>query len=78
MALLFEVLVGIIMNDNSVFVIFIAFGCIWVLMGVGAVIGLMKMDGQEIKFSKTALVVAIPIIVPIIITLTYAAIRGTF
>lgn len=66
------------MNDNSVFAIFIGFGCIWVLMGVGGVIALMKMDGQEIRFSKTALVVAIPIILPIIITLTYAAIRGTF
>ncbi|BDA74030.1 hypothetical protein CAL7716_081960 [Calothrix sp. PCC 7716] len=66
------------MNDNSVFVIFIVFGCMWLLMGVGGVIALMKMDGQEIRFSKTALVVVIPIIVPIIVTLTYAAIRGTF
>lgn len=63
--------------DNSIFVIFIAFGCIWLLMGVGGVIGLMRMEGREIKIGKTALVVALPIILPIIITLTYAAIKGT-
>ena len=30
------------MNDNSVFVIFIAFGCIWLLMGVGGVIASLE------------------------------------
>lgn len=63
--------------DNSTFVIFIIFGFIWVLMGVGAVIGLMKMEGLKIHISKTALVVALPIILPIIITLVYAVVKGT-
>lgn len=65
------------MNDSS-FVIFIVFGTIWILMGIAGVIAILKMDGQEIRFGKMGLIVAIPIVIPIIITLTYAAIKGTF
>ncbi|NMG10264.1 hypothetical protein [Brasilonema sp. UFV-L1] len=65
------------MND-SVFVIFIVFGVIWILMGIAGVIALLKMEGQEIRFGKIGLIVAIPIIIPFIITLAYAAIKGTF
>jgi hypothetical protein len=65
------------MNDSS-FVIFIVFGTIWIFMGIAGVIAILKMDGQEIRFGKMGLIVAIPIVIPIIITLTYAAIKGTF
>jgi hypothetical protein len=65
------------MND-SVFIIFFVFGIIWILMATATVIFLLKTDGQEIRFGKTGLIVVIPIIVPIIITLAYAAFRGTF
>jgi hypothetical protein len=65
------------MNDSA-FTIFIVFGIVWVLMGTTAVIALLKMDGQEIRFGKTGLIIAISIIFPIIFTLTYAALRGTF
>ncbi len=61
--------------DDSVFVIFIAFGCLWVLMGGAAVVGLLKSDGQEIRFGKEGLIVAIPIVIAIIIALVYAAVR---
>lgn len=61
--------------DDSVFVIFIAFGCLWVLMGAAAVVGLLKSDRQEIRFGKEGLIVAIPIIIPLFITLIYAAVR---
>lgn len=57
------------MND-SVFVIFIAFGCLWILMGVGGWIALLKSEGEEIKFGKWELIVAIPILIPIIFALT--------
>jgi hypothetical protein len=63
-----------LMHD-SVFVIFIAFGCLWVLMGGAAVVGLLKSDGQEIRFGKEGLIVAIPIVIAIIIALVYAAVR---
>jgi len=61
--------------DDSVFVIFIAFGCLWVLMGTAAVVGLLKSDRQEIRFGKEGLIVAIPIIIPLLITLIYAVVR---
>ncbi|HEY9778660.1 MAG TPA: hypothetical protein V6D09_00730 [Leptolyngbyaceae cyanobacterium] len=61
--------------DDSVFVIFIAFGCLWVLMGAAAVVGLLKSDRQEIRFGKEGLIVAIPIIIPLFISLIYAIVR---
>ncbi|AFZ28194.1 hypothetical protein Cylst_6234 [Cylindrospermum stagnale PCC 7417] len=64
--------------NNSIFIIFFAFGIIWILMAIATVIFLLKSDGQEIRFGKMGLIVVIPIIVPIIITLAYAAFRGTF
>ncbi|AHJ30237.1 hypothetical protein NSP_39350 [Nodularia spumigena CCY9414] len=47
-------------------------------MATVSVIALLKADGQKIRFGKTGLIVIIPIIVPIIFTLVYAAFRGTF
>ncbi|BAZ24163.1 hypothetical protein NIES4073_50550 [Kalymmatonema gypsitolerans NIES-4073] len=60
------------MND-SMFVIFIAFGCLWILMGVGGWIALLKSEGEEIKFGKWGLIVAIPILIPIIVALIIGA-----
>ncbi|OUL37385.1 hypothetical protein BV372_02100 [Nostoc sp. T09] len=57
------------MQQDSVFVIFLAFGFIWLLMGVGGWIALLKSEGEEIKVGKWGLIVAIPILIPIIITL---------
>ena len=65
------------MNDSA-FVIFIIFGTIWLLMATAGVIGILRMDGQEIRFGKTGFIIIVSIIAPIIITLTYAAIKGTF
>ena len=61
--------------DDSAFVIFIAFGCLWVLMGAAAVVGLLKSDQQEIRFGKEGLIVAVSIIIPLVIALTYGAVR---
>lgn len=63
---------------DSAFTIFIIFGIIWFTMGIVGVIALFKADGKEIKVGKIGLVVAIPIILPIVLTLAYAAFRGTF
>ena len=65
------------MNDST-FVIFIVFGTLWILMAIAGVIAILKMDVQEIRFGKIGLIVTLPIVLPIIITLTYAAIKGTF
>ena len=61
--------------DDSVFVIFIVFGCLWVIMGVIGVVALLRSDKQEIRFGREGLIVAIPILIPLIITLVYAAVR---
>ena len=60
--------------QDSVYILFIAFGCIWILMGAAAVIALFKAEGQEIRFGKWGFIVALPIIIPIIATLVFGAI----
>lgn len=55
--------------QDSIFIIFIAFGCIWLLMGVGGWIALLKSEGEEIRIGKWGLIVAIPIIIPIVFAL---------
>ena len=59
--------------ENSPFVIFIVFGCIWILMGAVGVIALLKSDGQQIRLGKWGLIVALPIVIPIIIALAFGA-----
>lgn len=60
--------------DDSIFIIFIVFGCIWIVMGAAGLIALLKSDGQEIRFGKWGLIVTVPIIIPIIITLIFGAV----
>lgn len=55
--------------EDSTFVIFLAFGVVWAIMGAAGVIALLKSDGQEIRFGKWGLVVAIPILIPFIAAL---------
>ncbi len=61
------------MNDAP-FILFIGFGVLWTIMGAAAVIALFKADGQKIQFGKWGLVVAVPIIVPLVSALLFAAI----
>ncbi|MES1023035.1 hypothetical protein ABN584_09060 [Gloeocapsa sp. BRSZ] len=56
------------MND-SIFVIFIVFGCIWIVMGAAGWIALLKSEGEEIRLGKWGLIVALPIVIPIIVAL---------
>ncbi|MGB7711074.1 MAG: hypothetical protein WBL95_16335 [Microcoleus sp.] len=61
--------------EDAGYKVFIGFGLLWVLMGITAVIVLFKSDGQKIRFGKWGLLVAIPIIVPIVLVLTYQIVR---
>ncbi|NJK69116.1 MAG: hypothetical protein HC789_09655 [Microcoleus sp. CSU_2_2] len=61
--------------EDAGYTVFIGFGFFWVFMGIVAVITLLKSDGQKIKFGKWGLLVAIPIIVPIVLVLTYQIFR---
>ncbi|MDX2232803.1 MAG: hypothetical protein NW220_24445 [Leptolyngbyaceae cyanobacterium bins.349] len=60
--------------DDSAFVLFIGFGVLWTIMGAAAVIALFKADGQKIQFGKWGLVVAVPIILPLLAALVFAAV----
>ncbi|MBD6619017.1 hypothetical protein FNW02_25135 [Komarekiella sp. 'clone 1'] len=55
--------------QDSIFIIFIAFGCIWLLMGVTGWIVFLKSEGEEIRIGKWGLIVAVPIIIPIVFAL---------
>jgi uncharacterized membrane protein HdeD (DUF308 family) len=58
--------------DDSAFTLFIGFGALWTLMGIVAVIALLKADGQKIRFGKWGLVVAVPIILPLLVAFIFA------
>jgi ATP/ADP translocase len=60
--------------DDSAFILFIGFGALWTVMGAVAVIALLKADGQPIRFGKWGLVVAVPILIPLIAALIFAAV----
>jgi len=57
------------------YTVFMGFGGLWILMGIAAVIFLFKSDGQKLRFGKWGLLVAIPILVPIVLVLTYQIAR---
>ncbi|BAY94920.1 MULTISPECIES: hypothetical protein [unclassified Tolypothrix] len=59
--------------DDSIFIIFLSFGFLWLVMGVIGWMAFLKSEGEEIKFGKWGLLVAIPILIPIIITLIIGA-----
>jgi len=63
--------------QDSTYIIFIIFACIWILIGIGAVIALLKSEG-EIRFGKWGLVVTLPIIIPFIFVLAYQILRPLF
>lgn len=60
------------MNDSA-FVLFIGFGVLWTVMGAVAVVALLKADGQPIRLGKWGLLVAVPILIPLIAALLFAA-----
>ncbi|PZV06551.1 MAG: hypothetical protein DCF22_23555 [Leptolyngbya sp.] len=64
------------MNDSA-FTLFIGFGVLWTVMGVVAVIALLKADGQKIRFGKWGLVVAVPIILPLLAAFAFAIAQRT-
>lgn len=63
--------------QDSTYIIFIIFACIWILIGIAAVIALLKSEG-EIRFGKWGLVVTLPIIIPFIFVLAYQMLRPLF
>ncbi len=62
--------------QDAGYTVFMGFGGLWVVMGIVAVIFLFKSDGQKLRFGKWGLLVAIPILVPIALVLTYQIARS--
>jgi hypothetical protein len=60
--------------ENSQFAIFLVFGFLWVLMGISACVFIMKSEGLPLRLDKWALVVLLPIVIPFVAALTFAAI----
>ena len=61
--------------QDAGYTVFMGFGGLWILMGIAAVIFLFKSDGQKLRLGKWGLLVAIPILVPIVLVLTYQIAR---
>ncbi|MBE9123648.1 hypothetical protein IQ269_23315 [Tychonema sp. LEGE 07199] len=61
--------------QDAGYTVFMGFGGLWVVMGIIAVIVLFKSDGQKLRFGKWGLLVAIPILVPIVLVLLYQIAR---
>lgn len=59
--------------EDSIFIIFLAFGFLWISIGAVGWVAFLKSEGEEIKVGKWGLLVALSIIIPIIITLSYGA-----
>lgn len=59
--------------EDSTFALFIAFACIWIVLGGVGVVALLKADNQPVRFGKWGLVVALPIVIPLVAALTFAA-----
>lgn len=60
------------MSGNAAYLGFFAFGIIWIVMGIIAVIALLKSDNQPVRFGKWGLLVALPIIIPFVAALLIA------
>lgn len=60
--------------ESAPFTLFIGFGVLWTIMGAVAVIALLKADGQPIRFGKWGLLVAVPIVIPLLAALIFGAI----
>jgi hypothetical protein len=62
------------MQQDSTFLLFIGLGVLWAILGTAGWIALLKADGQEIRFGKWGLLVAVPILIPLIGAFIFAAV----
>lgn len=58
---------------SAAYTVFFIFGGIWVVMGIAALVFLLKSEGQPLRLDGWALLVAVPIVIPMIAALTIAA-----
>jgi uncharacterized membrane protein HdeD (DUF308 family) len=61
--------------QDSAYAVYLIFGILWILMGAAALIALFRSEGEEIRVGKWGLIVAIPILIPVIFALLIGAFR---
>lgn len=59
--------------EDSTYAIFLIFGGLWVVMGAIAWVSILKLEGQPIRFGKWGLIVVLPIVIPLLLAFTIAA-----
>lgn len=56
------------------YAVFFLFGCFWVVLAVVVWALILKAEGQTLKVDKWVLIVAVPIVLPLLAAFTIAAI----
>ena len=52
--------------------IFFVFGCLWIVLAIAVWALILKAEGQTLKIDKWVLIVAVPIVLPLIAAFTIA------
>lgn len=60
--------------SDSIFALFLGFGFIWIMMGVGGVVLLMRSQNQSLRFNQDGLLVFLPILLVFLIALSFGAV----
>ncbi|WP_299414511.1 hypothetical protein [Acaryochloris sp. IP29b_bin.148] len=60
--------------SDSIFVLFLGFGFIWIMMGMGGMVLLMKSQNQSLRFNRDGILVALPILLVFLIALSFGAV----
>ncbi|MGR3275785.1 hypothetical protein HRE53_11925 [Acaryochloris sp. 'Moss Beach'] len=60
--------------SDSIFALFLGFGFIWIMMGVGGMVLLMKSQNQPLRFNRDGILVFLPIVLVFLIALSFGAV----
>lgn len=63
------------MERDAGYSLFLGFGILWITLGIGAIVLFMRSENIPLRFDKWALVVVLPIVIPLIAALVIAALR---
>ena len=60
--------------QDSTFALFLGFAFLWIGLGAGALIVLLKTESPDLKFGKQGLLVTLSVVLPFLIALIYGAV----
>lgn len=58
----------VLVMEDSTFALFLGFACLWVLLGIGGIVLLLKSEQQSLQV-RQGLLVMLPIVIPFLIAL---------